>query len=796
MKFSEQWLRTWVNPPIDTQALCDKLTMAGLEVEGVEPVAPLFHGVKVGQVRSLEPHPNADRLRVCQVDIGEAPLLNIVCGAANVRSDLKVAVATLGAELPNDFKIKAAKLRGVDSQGMLCSASELGLADSSEGILELPSDAPIGKDIRDYLNLDDQIIEVNITPNRGDCLSIAGLARDLSAITDLPIQIQPTHDIQAAISDVFPIEVSATEACPKYLGRVIRGINKNARTPAWLVSRIERAGIGSIHPVVDICNYVMLELGQPLHAFDLAKLNQGIKVRFSQEGEKISLLNGQELALKAHTLVIADHKQAQAVAGVMGAATSSIGTETADIFLESAYFNPGVIINSTRTYQLQSDSSHRYERGVDPLLPEKAMQRACELILDYLGGAAGPVIAKIETEKLPTRTQIKLRMEQVQRILGLAIPEAKVIQILQSLGMQVDQKNEGLLVQVPSYRFDMVLEIDLIEEIARIYGYDNIPTHHANTSLQTQPLSNAVSLQQFRNTLVDHGYQEVITYSFVDPKLQELLIPNELGLALLNPISVDMSVMRLSLWPGLVQTVLYNQNRQQNRIRLFETGLCFVQDEQQKLQQQRHIAGIVLGANYPEQWGIATQKTDFYDVKQDMESLFEATQCRNDFSFIKDQHPALHPGQTARIERRLAGENKFCGYIGALHPRIMQALDLNHPVFVFELNLDVLEPQQVSPYRPLSKFPSVRRDLAIIVNKELNIEEIKTKIIQVSGNTLKKFHLFDIYQGKHIASDKKSVAIGLTFQDETRTLLDNEVNELMHTIMQQLQHAFNATLRD
>ena len=675
MKFSEKWLREWVNPAINTNDLSEQLSMAGLEVDGVEPAAAEFTGVVVGEVVECGKHPEADKLQVTKVNVGEAgdgELLDIVCGAKNCRLGLKVAVAMVGAVLPGDFKIKKAKLRGAPSHGMLCSFSELGMADDSDGILELPVDAPIGTDIREYLNLDDNIIEIDLTPNRSDCLGIAGVAREVGVLNDIDVnsievaEVAPSHDEKLAI------ELVDADACPRYLGRVIKGIDLNAETPLWMAEKLRRSGIRSIDPVVDITNYVLIELGHPMHAFDLAKIEGGIKVRKAQAGEKLTLLDESEVELKESTLVIADHNKALAIAGVFGGLHSGVTAETQDVLLESAFFNPVAMAGTARSYGLHTDASHRYERGVDYELQKTAMERATQLLLEIAGGEAGPIVEAVAEDQLPEQKAIVLRRARLDRVLGHVVADDEVTTILSRLGLNVEVKGDEWHAISPSFRFDINIEEDLIEEVARVYGYNNIPNIAPTASLSMPVRQEAkVEKASFADLLVNRGYQEAITYSFVDPKIQEKLFPHQQGLTLPHPISADMSVMRVSLWSGLLPAVVYNQNRQQSRVRLFETGLRFIPDNnaEMNIRQEAMIAGVITGSIMGEHWNEKARPVDFYDAKADVEALIEKCVDASNFRFepVNADDPicvALHPGQSAAIYRGDA----LVGYLGAVHP--------------------------------------------------------------------------------------------------------------------------------
>ncbi|QXH45047.1 phenylalanine--tRNA ligase subunit beta [Pseudomonas xanthosomatis] len=792
MKFSEQWLRGWVNPQVSRDELVARLSMAGLEVDSVTPAAGQFSGIVVGEILSTEQHPDADKLRVCQVSNG-AETFQVVCGAPNARPGIKIPFAMIGAELPGDFKIKKAKLRGVESFGMLCSAAELQVSEENDGLLELAADAPVGEDIRQYLNLDDASIEIGLTPNRGDCLSLAGLARDVSALYDVPVTRPVVPAVPAAHDEVRPVEVSAPAACPRYLGRVIRNVDLSKPTPLWMVERLRRSDVRSIDAAVDITNYVMLELGQPMHAFDLAEINGGIRVRMAEEGEKIVLLDGQEVALRADTLVIADHTRALAIAGVMGGEHSGVNTaKTRDLFLESAFFEPISVAGKARSYGLHTDASHRYERGVDSQLAREAMERATALVLEIVGGEAGPIVESVSQQHLPNIAPITLRDERITQMLGMQMQAAQVEQLLNALELKTSANGAGQwTVTVPSHRFDISLEVDLIEELARLYGYNNLPVRYPQARLapQARPETRG-ELPNLRRLLVARGYQEAITYSFIDPKLFELFSPGVEPLLLANPISSDMAAMRASLWPGLVKALQHNLNRQQDRVRLFESGLRFV-GQLGDLKQQPMIAGVVTGSRQPEGWANGRDGIDFFDVKADVEALLGYSGALSDFSFVAGNHPALHPGQTARIER----DGKEVGYLGAIHPELAKTLGLERPVFVFELVLGDVVEGRLPKFSELSKFPETRRDLALIAGRDVAASSVLEVIRDNAGEWLTDLRLFDVYQGKGIDPDRKSLAVGLTWQHPSRTLNDDEVNETLQTILTSLEQRLNTTLR-
>ncbi|MEE3635315.1 phenylalanine--tRNA ligase subunit beta [Pseudomonas sp. AL 58] len=790
MKFSEKWLRGWVNPQVSRDELVARLSMAGLEVDSVTPAAGQFSGIVVGEVLSTEQHPDADKLRVCQVSNG-SETFQVVCGAPNVRPGLKIPFAMIGAELPGDFKIKKAKLRGVESNGMLCSAAELQISEENDGLLELAADAPVGQDIREYLDLDDASIEVDLTPNRGDCLSLAGLAREVGALYDAPVTRPAVPAVAATRDDVRSVEVLAPAACPRYLGRVIRNVDLSRPTPLWMVERLRRADVRSIDAAVDITNYVMLELGQPLHAFDLAEINGGIRVRMAEEGEKLVLLDGQEVALRSDTLVIADHERALAIAGVMGGEHSGVSATTRDIFLESAFFEPISVAGKARSYGLHTDASHRYERGVDSQLAKEAIERATGLLLEIVGGEAGPVIEAVSEQHLPSVAPITLRADRINQMLGMEMDSAEVERLLNALGLKTSGGAGQWQVEVPSHRFDISLEVDLIEELARLYGYNRLPVRYPQARLAPQARAESRGeLPALRRLLVARGYQEAITYSFIDPKLFELFSPGVEPLLLANPISSDMAAMRASLWPGLVKALQHNLNRQQDRVRLFESGQRFV-GQLDGLQQQPMLAGVVCGSRMPEGWANGRDSIDFFDVKADVEALLGFSGSLGDFTFAAGKHPALHPGQTARIER----DGREVGYLGAIHPELAKTLGLDRPVFVFELVLGDVVEGRLPKFHELSKFPEVRRDLALIAGRDVASSAVLEVIRENAGEWLTDLRLFDVYQGKGIDPDRKSLAVGLTWQHPSRTLNDDEVNAATQDILTSLEQRLNTTLR-
>lgn len=795
MKFSEQWLRTWVNPELDSLALSEQLSMAGLEVDSIEPVAPAFSGVVVGEVVKCWQHPDADKLQVTEVNIGANEPVTIVCGAPNCRTGLKVAVATVGAVLPGDFKIKKAKLRGQPSHGMLCSNSELGLNDDHDGIIELPADAPVGMDYRDYLQLNDVILDVDLTPNRADCLGMRGIAREVGVLNRLAVQAPAIEAVPAQHDEQRDIVLDAPAACPRYLGRVIRHINLNADTPLWMQERLRRSGIRSIDPVVDVTNYVLLELGHPMHAFDLDQLQGSIHVRMAAAEEKLTLLDGQEVTLTNDVLVIADEVKPLAMAGIFGGQGSGVTTNTRHIFLESAFFAPLAIAGRARRYGLHTDASHRYERGVDPELQRTAMERATALLLEICGGEPGPIVEAKSDEHLPKAAQVSLRAERLAKVLGIHIEAAEVTEILQRLDFVVTATEQGWDVIVPSFRFDIRIEEDLIEEVARIYGYHRIQAAAPAAQLRMIPRREGnLTTDQLKRVLIDRGYQEAITYSFVDPKHQAMLFEEVAALTLPFPISVEMSSMRVSLWPGLIGAVAHNQKRQQQCLAFCETGLRFIPDANAEngVVQQPMIGGIRAGKAYPEHWQEGERHVDFYDIKGDVEALLALTGKADEFRFVADQHSALHPGQSAAIFKG----DKLVGYIGAIHPQYEKALGLSGRTFVFELELAAVTERSIPVAQAVSKYPSIQRDLAIVVKATIPAGEIFTAIENIGVNHLVDLHLFDVYQGAGVAEGYRSLALSLTLQHPERTLEDNEINAAVKTVVEMLTSEFGATLRE
>ncbi|GAB1258010.1 phenylalanine--tRNA ligase subunit beta [Aurantivibrio plasticivorans] len=791
MKLSESWLREWVSPDLDTQALADQITMAGLEVDGIEPVAGEFTGVIVGEIVSAEQHPDADKLRVCSVSNG-SKTFQVVCGAPNARVGIKVPFATVGALLPGNFKIKKAKLRGVESFGMLCAQTELKAGDDDSGLWELPVDAPAGADLQEYLKLNDRIIEVDLTPNRGDCLSMRGIAREVGVLNKLDVTEPQIAPVAPSIDDALSVTLEAAEQCPRYIGRVVRNVDVSKPTPLWMQERLRRAGVRPHDCIVDITNYVLLEQGQPMHAFDLDKLNGSINVRLAKQGEEITLLDGQDLKLNAGTLLITDEQGPVAAAGVMGGERSSVSETTKNIFFESAFFSQLALAGQARSYGLHTDASHRYERGVDYELPVQAMERATQLLLEIAGGEAGPLTVAESAEHIPSAATVTLRRARILSGLGFTMDDAEVVEILTRLGLTVTKTNEdGWELAVPSYRFDISIEEDLLEELARIYGYNRLPTKIAPMDIaMAEQIESNLPLNKFKQALVARDYHEAISYSFISEQLNQLFNPESEPVKLINPISAELSIMRASLIPGLVNATMHNLNRQQGRIRLFETGMRFVQQGDEILQEPM-LAGLITGSRVDENWASESTSVDFFDLKGDVEALLQATGEPESYQFKAGSHPALHPGQTAEIIKN----DQVVGVVGALHPQAAKELDINQAVFVFEITQSDLLVGKVPDFAEISKFPEVRRDIAVLVDKKVQSDTLLATVEKAAGSSLSNLKVFDLYVGKGIDPQRKSVALGLTFQDPSRTLTESEINASMDAVIQQLKQELDADLR-
>ncbi|HCA5367053.1 TPA: phenylalanine--tRNA ligase subunit beta [Acinetobacter baumannii] len=791
MKISENWLRTWVNPAIDSDTLSDQLTMLGLEVDELAPVAKPFTGVVVGEVLTVEQHPDADRLRVTTVNIGSGEPLQIVCGAPNVRAGMKAPVATIGAVLPGDFKIKKGKLRGVESQGMLCGASEIDLEDKIDGLLELPDDAPVGVNIREYLKLDDNVIDISITPNRGDCFSIRGIAREVAVINQLQMNEPEIKSVDATITDEKKVVIS-TDGAPRYLGRIIKNVNVKAATPEWMEQALARSGIRTHSILVDVTNYVLMELGQPMHAFDLAKIEGTVHVRQAQPQEKLQLLNDQEVELQEDVMVIADDQKALAIAGIMGGLASSVTDDTTDIFLESAFFAPLAIAGRARRFGLHTDSSQRYERGVDFELPLIAMNRASQLIQELAGGEFGPITVAEKSDLLPKREAIELKQVQVDQLLGYKVAAEFITDALTRLGCEVTvQANGEWSVVPPSHRYDMAIYQDLIEEVARIDGYDNIQISLPSMDVQLAKYQDRFEIAQLRQTVVTLGYQEAISFSFADAKLEKQLNPQVSPLMLANPISSDLAAMRSTLLSSLIPCVQYNLNRQQSRVRFFELGLRFDYQNANSIQDLKQIptlALVAVGSREPESWHAKPQPMDFFDFKGEVEEILAAGRVK--VEYVRSERPWLHPGQSAEI----LVDGQSIGYLGRLHPSLENELDLS-TTWVAELDQAAVLQSYVSNFTELSRFPSVRRDIALLISDNINVRDIQQLIEKTGGELLDSTWLFDVYTGQGVEEGKRSLAFALLWQHPSRTLEDAEIKSGMDNIIQVLENTYQATLR-
>ncbi|KQK44974.1 phenylalanine--tRNA ligase subunit beta [Acinetobacter baumannii] len=791
MKISENWLRTWVNPAIDSDTLSDQLTMLGLEVDELAPVAKPFTGVVVGEVLTVEQHPDADRLRVTTVNIGSGEPLQIVCGAPNVRAGMKAPVATIGAVLPGDFKIKKGKLRGVESQGMLCGASEIDLEDKIDGLLELPDDAPVGVNIREYLKLDDNVIDISITPNRGDCFSIRGIAREVAVINQLQMNEPEIKSVDATITDEKKVVIS-TDGAPRYLGRVIKNVNVKAATPEWMEQALARSGIRTHSILVDVTNYVLMELGQPMHAFDLAKIEGTVHVRQAKPKEKLQLLNDQEVELQEDVMVIADDQKALAIAGIMGGLASSVTDDTTDIFLEVHFFAPLAIAGRARCFGLHTDSSQRYERGVDFELPLIAMNRASQLIQELAGGEFGPITVAEKSDLLPKREAIELKQAQVDQLLGYKVAAEFITDALTRLGCEVTVQADGeWSIVPPSHRYDMAIYQDLIEEVARIDGYDNIQISLPSMDVQLAKYQDRFEIAQLRQTVVTLGYQEAISFSFADAKLEKQLNPQVSPLMLANPISSDLAAMRSTLLSSLIPCVQYNLNRQQSRVRFFELGLRFDYQNANSIQDLKQIptlALVAVGSREPESWHAKPQPMDFFDFKGEVEEILAAGRVK--VEYVRSERPWLHPGQSAEI----LVDGQSIGYLGRLHPSLENELDLS-TTWVAELDQAAVLQSYVSNFTELSRFPSVRRDIALLISDNINVRDIQQLIEKTGGELLDSTWLFDVYTGQGVEEGKRSLAFALLWQHPSRTLEDAEIKSGMDNIIQVLENTYQATLR-
>jgi len=783
MRFSENWLRTLVDPPLCSDALGDAVTMAGIEVEAIDPVAPAFDQVVVGEVLDVKKHPHADRLTVCSVNPGGAPI-QVVCGAPNVRPGIRVPLAKVGAKLPGG-EIKSAAVRGIESSGMLCSAQELGLSEDAAGLLILEDDAPVGRDIREYLALDDRVLTIKPTPNRGDCLSVSGIAREIAAITGSSLTPVIVSSVRATLADAIDIDLVDKSACPLYCGRIVRGIDAHAPTPRWIAQRLERSGLRSISAVVDVTNYVMLELGQPMHAFDLACIQGGIQVRAGRSGEKLKLLNGEQIDIGADFLVIADHAKPLALAGIMGGEESAVTAATRDVLLESAFFDPSAIAGKSRMLGFGSDSSYRFERGVDFSVTARALERATQLVLEMCGGKAGPVCEAKAV--LPERNAVMLRAARVRRLLGVELANEAIALLLRRSGFSFVDNEDHFSITPSPHRFDLTIEEDFIEEVARMHGYNNINAAAPVGRLTMLPAPERDSAaHRMRQLLVARDYQETITYSFVDKQWEVDFCANVDPVMLANPIAAQMNAMRSSMLGSLVDCLRLNLSRQQSRVRLFEIGRCFRRIAGGAYSEWSELGGLAYGNAVPEQWASAKRPADFYDVKGDLEALLGGAAA-----FVAWQHPALHPGRTAQI--RIG--DQAVGWLGQLHPRLQRIYDLPAAPMAFSINIQLLAKNAGTTFEPFSNQPIIRRDIAVEIAENIPYASVLASLKRQAPASVKHIALFDVYRGKGIDSDKKSVAFRVLLQDTHKTLTDAEAEAAIARLIKVLQEEFDAKLR-
>ncbi len=792
MKIAESWLREWVNPDLDTEALAHQLTMLGHEVDSIDYEGAGIEDVVIAEVVECGKHPDADKLSVCKVSDGGDELINIVCGAPNVRVGMKTPLAKPGVKLPNGMKLRKAKIRGVVSNGMLCSAVEIGLGDESDGIMDLPAGAEVGQPLIEFLQLPDAVFDLDLTPNRGDCFSVLGIAREVSALTGAELKDASVEPVKASIGDTHPVELVEPAGCPRFAGRLIRGIDPVAKSPAWMIERLRRAGLRGISPVVDITNFVMLELGQPLHAYDAALIQGPIRPRLAKPGEKVTLLDEKEVELRDDTLVITDDSGAIGIAGIMGGLTTSVTDKTTDVFFEAAFWPQDFMAGRARNYGMHTDASLRFERGVDPDGQDRAVERATQLLIEFAGGEAGPLVVDSAEDYLPKRDTITLRRTRLAHLLGIEISDAEVVGILESLQFDVVEIEEGWTVKAPSHRFDIQYEVDLIEEVARIHGYDSIPetTLSAQSPLETVTESN-IEMERAAATLIARDYQEVITYSFIDTEANTNFTGMESPLVLSNPISTDQSVMRTSLLPGLAAVASANTARQQDRVRIFEAGRSYhgtLEDHQEVVR----LAGLVTGSVAPEQWGSNSENVDFFDIKSDVEALLSLASDGDDVRFVPTEHPALQPGQAAQILR----SDDEIGVVGKLHPRIAKDYDLKRAVYLFELDASKTLASAAPAAKVISKFPVIRRDIAVVVDDDVTAEDLLSAVSSSAPELIRDVRIFDIYRGDRIEAGRKSVAISLILQETSRTLTDEDADTVMAAAIAKLEDQFAAELRD
>jgi phenylalanyl-tRNA synthetase beta chain len=807
MQFPESWLREFCNPSLSTQQLADTLTMAGLEVEELQPVAPPFTGIVVGEIKAAVQHPDADRLRVCQVDVGQGALLNIVCGAPNARVGIKVPCATVGAELPpgadgKPFKIKIGKLRGVESYGMLCSAKELQIAEDTGGLLELPADAPLGQNIRDYLNLDDTLFTLKLTPNLAHCLSVYGIARELSALTGAPLKAPVFPAVATSNADKLPVKISAPDLCGRFSGRVVRGVNTKAATPQWMVDRLARCGQRSVSPLVDISNYVMFELGRPSHIFDLDKIQSGLDVRWGKAGEQLKLLNGNTVTVDDKVGVIADAHQVESLAGIMGGDATAVNDDTQNIYIEAAFWWPSAIAGRSRRFNFSTDAGHRFERGVDPEQTVEHIERITQLVLDICG-TAQTTVSPVDDQQvnMPAAKPVTLRVARAEKVIGMSLTQQRVADALRGLGLPVTEGQGTVTVQPPSFRFDIQIEEDLIEEVARMVGYNNLPTTPPLAPITAKVRKEADrSPFAVRRQLAALGYQETINYSFVEERWEHELAGNADPIKLLNPIASQMSVMRSSLLGSLLNVVKFNVDRKASSVRVFELGRVFrkdtsVQDSDISVKgfdQPMHVAGLSYGSAAPLQWSGKEQAADFFDVKADVEALLAPAVP----SFEAAEHPAMHPGRCAKV--LLNGQ--VVGHVGELHPRWRQAWELTQAPVMFELTLDAVLQRAVPVAKPVAKFTPVERDLAVIVKDNVSHAQLMAAVqsAQTQG-LLRQAVLFDVYRPKNetpaMALDEKSLAVRLTLNSDDATLTEPQIEAVVQSVLAQLTAQLGARLR-
>jgi len=799
MIISESWLREWVPTRIDSEELMHKLTLLGLEVGSVEKAGRSLDGVVVGEIIDISAHPDADRLRVCKVEAGFKQELNIVCGAANAAKGLKVAVATVGSELPGGLKISRSKIRGVESHGMLCSAAELELAEDSSGILELDSKAENGARFNEYFDLDDNIIEIDLTPNRGDCMSLAGIARELATATRTKLREPKLKPVKATQSRKVAVKLKSPASCPRFVGRIISGIDQRSSTPAWMVERLRRCGIRSISPVVDITNYVMIEFGQPMHAFDFDKLEGDVIVRNASSKEKLKLLDNTDVVLGPEHLVIADQKKAIALAGIMGGDATAISDGTTTILLEAAHFAPQAIIGRGRKLGLHTDAAQRFERGVDPFIQKKAMQRATELLLQIVGGEPGPIVEQLDRSALPKKKSTRLRRSRLEKMIGRGYPDKRVADVLTRLGMKVAENANGWRVTPPSWRFDVSHEHDLVEEVARVVGYDSVePVMPRVTATELVRDERIIGRERIDHCLMTRDYREAVTYSFVDPKIQNALFPGVKPITLANPIASNMSDMRVSMLPGLIQALMGNLSRQHRRVRLYEVGVVFGGTLKKRVEKNR-IAAVVTGDALSQHWSASPRPVDYFDIKGDLESILNLVSRDSDdkaesefrFEATQDSDTSFHPGQSADIYRA----NRKVGVVGCLHPSVQQQLGLEQSVFVFEIDFEEVSVAKIPQFVPISRYPATRRDISVLVDETTPVGDVRSVIEDSVGRLLVNLEIFDIYRGESIESTRKSLSFGLTLQDSSRTLVEAEVDEIVGKVLSALETKVSATLR-